>query len=135
MELKYFKDCKTVEEVTTKRNELAKINHSDWGGDDAIMAEINREAEVMKNFLAVQNSLGDGFPPPPQPVRRSFSERLLSGLETIKRVTPAVVDTAQTLKPLAPLAIDLYSNYKKKKNVTEKPIDEDKEIEYTEIKK
>lgn len=41
--MKYFKDCKTLEEVKKLYKKLAKENHPDLGGSDAIMQEINTE--------------------------------------------------------------------------------------------
>ena len=40
---KWFRDCKTAEEGKALYHELVKKHHSDNGGDDAIMAEINDE--------------------------------------------------------------------------------------------
>ena len=41
--MKYFKDCKTIEEIKAQYKKLAKENHPDHGGDTATMQEINKE--------------------------------------------------------------------------------------------
>jgi len=52
--MKYFKDCKTIDEVKALYKKLAKENHPDMGGDTATMQAINTEysfacANVAKN--------------------------------------------------------------------------------------
>ena len=39
--MKYFKDCKTIEEVKSLYKKLAMENHPDKGGDTATMQAIN----------------------------------------------------------------------------------------------
>ena len=41
--MKYFKDCRSIEEVKTLYKQLAKQFHPDCGGDTATMQEINKE--------------------------------------------------------------------------------------------
>ncbi len=41
--MKYFKDCKTIDEVKATYKKLAKQYHPDCGGDTATMQEINTE--------------------------------------------------------------------------------------------
>lgn len=41
--MKYFKDCKTIEEVKSLYKKLAMENHPDKGGDTATMQAINTE--------------------------------------------------------------------------------------------
>lgn len=41
--MKYFNDCKTIDEVKAKYKQLAKENHPDLGGDTATMQAINVE--------------------------------------------------------------------------------------------
>jgi len=41
--MRYFKDCKTIEEVKAAYKRLAKEHHPDCGGDTATMQEINTE--------------------------------------------------------------------------------------------
>lgn len=40
--MKWFKDCKTLEEVKARYKQLAKQYHPDLGGDTATMQQINR---------------------------------------------------------------------------------------------
>jgi curved DNA-binding protein CbpA len=52
MNIKYFYDCRTLEEVKRKYKELAMLHHPDRGGNTATMQEINNEyEEVRKNPL------------------------------------------------------------------------------------
>jgi uncharacterized protein YnzC (UPF0291/DUF896 family) len=41
--MKYFNNCKTIEEVKAEYKHLAKKHHPDCGGDTATMQEINTE--------------------------------------------------------------------------------------------
>jgi hypothetical protein len=41
--MRYFKDCKTIEEVKAEYKHLAKKHHPDCGGDTATMQAINTE--------------------------------------------------------------------------------------------
>lgn len=41
--MKWFNDCKTIEEVKAAYKKLAKENHPDLGGDTATMQDINKE--------------------------------------------------------------------------------------------
>ena len=41
--MKWFDDCKTLEEVKAKYKQLAKQHHPDLGGDTATMQQINTE--------------------------------------------------------------------------------------------
>jgi hypothetical protein len=41
--MKWFNECKTIEEVKTTYKKLAKQYHPDLGGDTATMQEINKE--------------------------------------------------------------------------------------------
>ena len=52
MNIKYFYDCHTLEEVKRKYKELAMLHHPDRGGNTATMQEINLEyEEIQKNPL------------------------------------------------------------------------------------
>ncbi|HNW97985.1 MAG TPA: hypothetical protein PKK00_06205 [Bacteroidales bacterium] len=52
MNIKYFFDCHSLEEVKRKYKELAMKHHPDRGGVTAIMQEINNEyEEIQKNPL------------------------------------------------------------------------------------
>jgi len=44
--MKYFNDCKTIEQVKSLYKQLAKTHHPDCGGDTAIMQEINAEYDI-----------------------------------------------------------------------------------------
>ena len=41
--MKYFFECKTLDEIKAQYKRLAKQNHPDMGGDTATMQEINKE--------------------------------------------------------------------------------------------
>jgi len=52
MNIKYFYNCHSLEEVKRKYKELAMLHHPDRGGNTAIMQEINLEyEEIQKNPL------------------------------------------------------------------------------------
>ena len=52
MNIKYFYDCHTLEEVKRKYKNLAMLHHPDRGGNTATMQEINLEyEEILKNPL------------------------------------------------------------------------------------
>jgi hypothetical protein len=52
MNIKYFYNCRTLDEVKRKYKELAMLHHPDKGGNTAIMQEINNEYEdIQKNPL------------------------------------------------------------------------------------
>jgi len=57
--MKYFNNCKTLEEVKTLYRELAKEHHPDMGGDTATMQEINREYAYACAFIAKGSGLSD----------------------------------------------------------------------------
>lgn len=50
--MKYFNECKTLEEVKTTYRKLALKYHPDLGGDLAVMQEINREYKLAITKLA-----------------------------------------------------------------------------------
>ena len=52
MNIKYFYDCHSLEDVKRKYKELAMLHHPDRGGNTATMQEINNEyEEIQKNPL------------------------------------------------------------------------------------
>ena len=52
MNIKYFYNCRTLDEVKRKYKELAMLHHPDRGGNTATMQEINNEyEEIQKNPL------------------------------------------------------------------------------------
>lgn len=54
--MKYFDNCKTIEEVRDLYRDLAKNNHPDLGGDVKIMQEINVEYAKMTNVFTRANN-------------------------------------------------------------------------------
>ena len=54
--MKYFKDCRTIEEVKAMYKKLAKEHHPDCGGDTEIMKAVNLEyAFACANVLKGEN--------------------------------------------------------------------------------
>lgn len=54
--MKYFNECKTIEEVKGRYKKLAKENHPDLGGDTTVMQDINKEyAFVCAHILKGEN--------------------------------------------------------------------------------
>ena len=49
--MKYFDNCRTLDELKTEYRRLARIHHPDIGGDVATMQEINRQYEAAFNRL------------------------------------------------------------------------------------
>jgi hypothetical protein len=44
--MKYFEECKTIDEVKEKYRKLAKKNHPDLGGNEEVMKQINKEYDM-----------------------------------------------------------------------------------------
>lgn len=57
--MKYFKECKTIDEVKALYKKLAKENHPDLGGDTVIMQAINNEYAFACARLAKSAGLND----------------------------------------------------------------------------
>ncbi|SHL11216.1 hypothetical protein SAMN05444266_10281 [Chitinophaga jiangningensis] len=57
--MKYFNNCKNVEEVKTLYRELAKVHHPDRGGDTATMQEINGEYAFALAFIGKASGMTD----------------------------------------------------------------------------
>ena len=57
--MKYFNNCKTLDEVKTLYRELAKEHHPDMGGDTATMQEINKEYAFACAFIAKGSGMTD----------------------------------------------------------------------------
>jgi hypothetical protein len=57
--MKYFKECKTIDEVKALYKKLAKENHPDLGGDTVIMQAINNEYAFACARLAKGAGLSD----------------------------------------------------------------------------
>ena len=49
--MKYFVDCKTIEQLKAEYKRLAKLHHPDCGGDTQTMQEINAAYDLMFNRL------------------------------------------------------------------------------------
>lgn len=57
--MKYFKDCKTLEEVKSLYKKLAMENHPDRGGDTATMQSINQEYAFACAFVLKSGGFTD----------------------------------------------------------------------------
>ncbi|MBO9684269.1 MAG: hypothetical protein J7502_16655 [Flavisolibacter sp.] len=57
--MKYFKECKSIDEVKALYKKLAKENHPDLGGDTVIMQAINNEYAFACARLAKGAGLSD----------------------------------------------------------------------------
>jgi hypothetical protein len=56
--MKYFQDCRTIDDLKSKFKELAKKHHPDLGGDVAVMQEINNEYSYAVAYFAKHGDLG-----------------------------------------------------------------------------
>lgn len=60
--MKYFADCKTLDELKAEYRRLAKMNHPDHGGDTATMQRINAEyRERFEVLKARHNETADEY--------------------------------------------------------------------------
>lgn len=59
METKFFKDCKTLQEVKQLYRELCKVHHPDKGGDTATMQIINCQYTSAINIIANNGTLSE----------------------------------------------------------------------------
>lgn len=60
--MKYFTDCKTLDELKKAYRRLAMIHHPDVGGDTAVMQAINAEYDAMHETLKkAHNQTADEF--------------------------------------------------------------------------
>lgn len=57
--MKFFNNCKTLDEVKSLYRELAKEHHPDMGGDTATMQEINKEYAFACAFIAKGSGMSD----------------------------------------------------------------------------
>ena len=57
--MKYFENCKTIDELRAEYRRLAKIHHPDLGGDTATMQEINAQYEKLHNEFKDRDSHSD----------------------------------------------------------------------------
>lgn len=58
--MKYFTDCKTLEELKKAYRRLAMENHPDRGGSVEVMQAINAEYEMLFNEMKNTSSSGSG---------------------------------------------------------------------------
>lgn len=59
--MKFFQDCKTVEEIKARYRTLARQHHPDLGGDEETMKQVNSEYhEALKSVNGQESAGGDG---------------------------------------------------------------------------
>lgn len=58
--MKYFANCKTLEELKKEYRKLGKLHHPDCGGDEKVMVEINNEYDIMFPKLKNKHMNKDG---------------------------------------------------------------------------
>ena len=63
MTIKYFTNCKTLDQLKQEYKRLAKIHHPDCGGDDATMAAINAEFDELSKKLPKETATGETYQP------------------------------------------------------------------------
>jgi len=63
MTIKYFTNCKTLDQLKREYKRLAKIHHPDCGGDDATMAAINAEFDLLSKKLPKETATGETYQP------------------------------------------------------------------------
>jgi hypothetical protein len=77
--MKWFNDCKTVDEVKATYKKLAKEFHPDLGGDTATMQEINKEYA----FASAKAIKGGNLPEEEAENEIRFSEEYRQAIEKI----------------------------------------------------
>ena len=86
--MKYFQECKTIEEIKAKYKQLAKQHHPDCGGDTATMQAINVEydyacASVLKGENLTQEETDE---------QMRMSEEYRAVIEKIMPLTGIVIE-------------------------------------------
>mgnify|MGYP001195860155 CR=1 FL=1 len=59
--MKYFIDCRTIEEVKSLYKQLAKVMHPDCGGSTELMQDLNKQYELATAHLLKEKSYSDEF--------------------------------------------------------------------------
>lgn len=77
--MKYFDDCKTLDQVKVLYKKLAKEHHPDTGGDTATMQEINREF----SYACAHITKGEGKSDEQADAEMKFSEEYRAVIEKI----------------------------------------------------
>jgi len=86
--MKYFKDCKTIDEVKALYKKLAKEHHPDTGGDTATMQAINTEY----SFACANIAKGEGMTNEEADEAVRLSEEYRSVIERIIKLTGLIIE-------------------------------------------
>lgn len=70
--MKFFKDCKTMQDLKAEYKKLAKQYHPDCGGDDETMALINAEYDRLAAILPTAAADGTTYQPQTREAPEAF---------------------------------------------------------------
>ncbi|HLO70067.1 MAG TPA: hypothetical protein VK167_04310 [Flavipsychrobacter sp.] len=59
--MKYFIDCRTIEEVKSLYKQLAKVMHPDCGGSTELMQDLNKQYELTIAFILNESNYSGDF--------------------------------------------------------------------------
>ena len=86
--MKYFTNCKTIEELKKEYRRLALENHPDRGGDEQVMKAINLEYEKMAKILENVHEAGEEAPKHKAETPKEFIEII----DKLIRMTGVVIE-------------------------------------------
>ena len=87
--VKWFKDCETMDELKAKYKQLAKRWHPDReGGDNATMSEINVEFDYLGKILPKVNAKGERY----QPKEREAPEAFRAAVVAVQNIPGILVE-------------------------------------------
>jgi hypothetical protein len=86
--MKYFTNCKTIDDVKALYKKLAKENHPDLGGETVIMQAINNEYA----FACARLAKGAGLSDEEADEQIRFSERYREAIEKIIHLPGIVIE-------------------------------------------
>ena len=86
--MKYFKECKTIDEVKRVYKKLAKQYHPDLGGDTVTMQAINNEYA----FACARLAKGAGLSDEEADEQIKFSERYREAIEKIIHLPGIIIE-------------------------------------------
>ena len=117
--MEYFKNIRNIKTLRERYTTLAKLHHSDIGGNDETMAAIN--VEYAKVYARIMNKQDDKAvtanntaPPPSVPGKPSFTDTLKNEVEQNRdAIVDNITDLAGTLISTGLNAVNKFLKKKK----------------------